>query len=186
MSQQRHYHVPAEVQESLQRKDQEGFFFYRFIKLRWTTLKHPTAYAVCEHNTKFPDLIFHVNGGNPKKKKKGRKFSWGPFLTDGYLIVAGETCTVPCKHRVVWRLLFLLMLLLTHIQGGQVDTQEFSDSFPAVDVSVLIQNLRAHIKLNPETALRRVCRDTTHLCFHKFIPVVVWEGPGEKDKNVIY
>lgn len=60
-------------------------------------------------------------------------------------MLAGETWTVPCEHRVVWRLL-LLLVLLTHIQGGQIDTQEFSDSLPAVDVSILIQNLRAHIK----------------------------------------
>lgn len=33
-------------------------------------LNQQIAYAVCEHNAKFPDLIFHVNGGNPKKKQK--------------------------------------------------------------------------------------------------------------------
>lgn len=72
-------------------------------------------------------------------------FSW--------IILAGGTCTVPRKHRVVRRLLFLLVLL-THIEGGQIHTQELSDAFPAVDVSVLIQNLGANLKL-PPNLLRR-------------------------------
>lgn len=31
-------------------------------------LKYRISYAVSEHNAKLPDLIFHVDGGNPKKK----------------------------------------------------------------------------------------------------------------------
>lgn len=63
-----------------------------------------------------------------------------------FAICGGENCTVPCEHRVVWRLLFLLVLL-AHIEGGQIDTQEFSDALPAIDVPVLIQDLRANLQL---------------------------------------
>lgn len=51
-------------------KIKKTFFSLKTLRFIWMVLKQRVAYAVCEHNAKFPDLIFHVNGGNPKKKKK--------------------------------------------------------------------------------------------------------------------
>lgn len=96
-----------------------------------------------------------------------------------YLIVVGGMFTVPSKHRVVWLIMFLLMLL-THIQRGQINTQEFSNSLSAVDVSVLIQNLDknnvSHINLIYRSSNNRQKIKTTYLSFDEFVPIVVWEG----------
>lgn len=94
------------------------------------------------------------------------------------LIVVGGTFTVPSKHRVVWLLLFLLMLL-THIQRGQINTQEFSNSLSAVNVSVLIQNLDkdnvSHINLLHRSSNNCQKIKTSYLSFDEFVPIVVWE-----------
>lgn len=68
----------------------------------------------------------------------------------GLLVVAtgGGMFSLPGKHRVVGLLLFLLVLL-THIQRGQVDSQQLSDALPAVDVAVLVQNLEEASEVNP-------------------------------------
>lgn len=42
-------------------------FSLKTLSFIWTVLKQRIAYAICEHNTKFPDLIFHVSGCHPKK-----------------------------------------------------------------------------------------------------------------------
>ena len=47
----------------------------------------------------------------------------------------------PGKHRVVW-LLRLLLVLLADVQRGQVHAQQLGDALSAVDVSVLIQDLQ--------------------------------------------
>lgn len=40
--------------------------------------------------------------------------------------------------------------------------------------------------ITPETLLRRACTsNAAYLCFHKFIPVVVWEGAVEERTNVL-
>lgn len=100
-----------------------------------------------------------------------------------HLIVVGGTFTVPGKHRAVWLLLFLLMLL-THIQRGQIHTQKFSNSLSAIDVSVLIQNLDkddvSHNNLLHRSPNNRQKIKTTYLSFDEFVPIVVWEGAVKK------
>lgn len=50
------------------------------------------------------------------------------------------TFSLPGEHGVV-RLLLFLLVLLTHIQRGQVDAQQLGDALAAVDIAILVQDL---------------------------------------------
>lgn len=91
--------------------------------------------------------------------------------------------SLPGKHRVVGLLLFLLVLL-THIQRGQVDSQQLSDALPAVDVAVLVQNLEEASQVNlPYRLASNGPQDDPppYLSLDKFVPIVVWEGAVNRD-----
>lgn len=88
-----------------------------------------------------------------------------------------ECWSVPCEHGVVRFLLFLLVLL-THVQGCQVDAQQLSDSLSAVDVPVLVQHLDRDVqsKTVHTQSVHVPHPSDTHLSLHKLVPVVVGEG----------
>lgn len=99
------------------------------------------------------------------------------------VVTGGGMFSLPGKHRVVGLLLFLLVLL-THIQRGQVDSQQLSDTLPAVDVAVLVQNLEEASQVNLPYRLASNGPQNNpppYLSLDKFVPIVVWEGAVNRD-----
>lgn len=95
------------------------------------------TYIICEHNSKLPDLVLDVDGGQPDDTNIC-------FLVNRVkcrsVCVSVPNDSVPGEHGVV-SFMFFLMRHCTDIQRCQIHSQQLSNPLSAIDITILLQHL---------------------------------------------